>query len=164
MFYRYASLNIAQLQKKGFAYRTEDVAARLRELCPRGIDIYFDNVGGDTLDIVLGQIAFGARVVLCGASSQYDRGANDWQGPKHYFELVYKQADMRGFYIFNFVPRFAEGRARLAELLAAGKLRYAEDIAEGLEQAPAAFDRLLSGQNLGTQLIRVSESQDAGHR
>ena len=137
------------------AYRTEDVAARLRELCPNGIDVYFDNVGGETLDIVLTQIAFGARVVLCGASSQYDRKANEWQGPKHYFELVYKQADMRGFYIFNFVARFAEGRARLGELLAAGKLRYTEDIAEGLENAPAAFDRVLAGHNLGTQLIKV---------
>jgi len=139
------------------AYRTEDVAARLRELCPDGIDVYFDNVGGDTLDIVLQQLAVGARVVLCGASSQYDRGAADWQGPTHYFELVYKQATMRGFYIFNFVSRFPEGRLRLTELISAGKLRSPEDVVDGFENAPAAFERVLAGRNLGVQLIRIGQ-------
>jgi len=147
----------AELRLDGaIAYRTDDLPARLRELCPDGIDVYFDNVGGDTLDAALRQLAFGARVVLCGASSQYDRGADEWQGPKHYFELVYKQAAMKGFYIFNFASRFPEGRRRLGELIAAGKLAFPEDVVDGFEQAPAAFDRVLAGANLGTQLVAVA--------
>ena len=137
-------------------YKSEDVSARLRELCPRGIDIYFDNVGGAILDAALGQIAQGARVVLCGGTSQYEHD-NDWYGPKNYFNLVYKQARMSGFYIYNFANRFEEAYSRLGPAFADGSLRYIEDVLDGLEQAPSALARVLSGENFGTQLARVQE-------
>ena len=76
-------------------------------LCPKGVDIYFDNVGGEILDIALANIAHGARVVLCGATSQYE-GDSHWRGPGNYFNLVYREATMRGFYIFSYAHRFAE--------------------------------------------------------
>jgi hypothetical protein len=135
-------------------YKNAPVAERLTELCPTGIDIYFDNVGGETLDAALGLINPGARVVLCGATSQYEGGSR-WQGPSNYFNLVYKQATMEGFYIFNFRHRFDEAFARLATLVRSGELKYAEDVLEGVENLPNALARVLAGDNFGTQLVRL---------
>jgi hypothetical protein len=137
-------------------YKTEDVAARLTETCPNGINIYFDNVGGETLDAVLGQIAFGARVVLCGGTSQYNNDL-DWYGPKNYFNLVYKQAEMYGYFVSNFSHRFDESLSRLTALLKDGRLRYAEDVLEGIDNMPNALIRILKGENFGIPLVRVSE-------
>lgn len=136
-------------------YKKEDVAARLRETCPDGINIYFDNVGGETLDAVLGQIAFGARVVLCGGTSQYNNDL-DWYGPKNYFNLVYKQAEMYGYYVSNFSHRFDEARSRLTELLREKRMCYREDILEGINNLPTALIRILRGENFGVPLVRVS--------
>ena len=133
-------------------YKAEDVAARLDETCPDGIDIYFDHVGGEVLDAALARIAQGARVVLCGGTSQYNNDL-DWYGPKNYFNLVYKQAEMVGFYVFNFQHRFEEAHARLAALILEGKLQYREDILEGVEKLPEALMRLFRGDNFGTQLV-----------
>ncbi|MDA0338303.1 MAG: NADP-dependent oxidoreductase [Proteobacteria bacterium] len=136
-------------------YRSENVHERLRELCPNGIDIYFDNVGGETLDAALDLIAQGARVILCGASSQYTNDL-DFYGPKNYFNLVYKQAQMYGYFINNFADRFDEARAKLEDMAATGNLKYAEDILDGLEQLPKALERVLTGANFGAQLVRVA--------
>lgn len=136
-------------------YKTQDVATRLQETCPDGINIYFDNVGGETLDAVLGQIAFGARVVLCGGTSQYNNDL-DWYGPKNYFNLVYKQAEMYGYYVANFAHRYDESTARLGALLREGRMRYKEDVLEGIENMPNALIRILHGDNFGIQLVRVS--------
>ena len=136
-------------------YRSEDVAARLAETCPEGIDIYFDNVGGETLDAVLGQIALGARVVLCGGTSQYNNDL-DWYGPKNYFNLVYKQAEMYGYFVSNFAHRFDESLARLTALVRDGRLKYREDVLEGIESVPSALIRILRGENFGVPLIEVS--------
>ena len=136
-------------------YKNDDVPTRLRELCPRGIDIYFDNVGGEVLDAALAQIAQGARVVLCGGTSQYEHD-QVWYGPKNYFNLVYKQAEMVGFYIFNFSQRFDEAYRRLGPAFATGTLKYVEDLLEGIEQAPAALLRVLNSENFGTQLVHVA--------
>ncbi|MDE0367099.1 MAG: NADP-dependent oxidoreductase [Gammaproteobacteria bacterium] len=133
-------------------YKSEDVPARLDETCPNGIDIYFDHVGGAILDAALARIAQGARVVLCGGTSQYNNDL-DWYGPKNYFNLVYKQAEMTGFYVFNFRDRFEEAHSRLAALIAEGKLQYREDILEGVENLPEALMRLFRGDNFGTQLV-----------
>lgn len=135
-------------------YKREAVAERLREVCPSGIDIYFDNVGGETLDAALGLINPGARVVLCGATSQYEGDAR-WYGPRNYFNLVYKQATMQGFYIFNFQHRFEAAFSRLAALIRRGELSYAEDVLEGVEALPAALVRVLKGENFGTQLVNL---------
>jgi hypothetical protein len=136
-------------------YKTEDVAARLAETCPDGINIYFDNVGGETLDAVLAQIAFGARVVLCGGTSQYNNDL-DWYGPKNYFNLVYKQAEMYGYFVSNFSHRFDESLSRLTSLLRDGRLVYVEDVLEGIENMPNALIRILRGENFGIPLVQVS--------
>ncbi|MEN3976384.1 NADP-dependent oxidoreductase [Emcibacter sp. SYSU 3D8] len=140
-------------------YRNDDLPMRLRQLCPDGIDIFFDNVGGETLDAALGLIAPRARVVLCGATSQYNNDA-EWYGPHNYFNLVYKQAEMHGFYIANFAARFDEAVNRLAPLVADGRIKYAEDVLDGLEQAPQALIRTLTGENFGVQLVKVSDAAD----
>ena len=97
----------------------------------------------------------GARVVLCGATSQYEGDAN-WYGPKNYFNLVYKQATMEGFYIFNFQHRFPEAYARLQTLIETGQLQYAEDVLDGVEHLPEALIRVLKGDNFGTQLVKLN--------
>ncbi len=137
-------------------YRSEDVADRLKSLCPHGIDIYFDNVGGEMLDIALGNITQGARVVLCGATSQYEGDAS-WRGPENYFNLVYREATMQGFYIFNYAHRFNEAYRRLGELINSGQLVYREDVLDGIEQTPDALVRVLAGENFGTQLVKLGE-------
>ena len=137
-------------------YRSEDVDERLKQLCPKGIDIYVDNVGGGILDAALNNIAQGARVVLCGATSQYEGDAN-WYGPSNYFNLVYKGATMQGFYVFNYANRFKEAYRRLGELVKAGSLVYSEDLLHGVENLPAALIRVLSGENFGTQLVKMGD-------
>jgi NADPH-dependent curcumin reductase CurA len=135
-------------------YKSEDLSTSLAQHCPRGVDIYFDNVGGATLDAVLEHINFGARVVLCGATSQYEGDAT-WYGPTKYFNLVYKQASMHGFYIFNFQSRFPDILARLQALIEDGRLIYAEDQMTGVESLPNALINVLSGRNFGPQLVNL---------
>jgi NADPH-dependent curcumin reductase CurA len=137
-------------------YKSEDVGRRLRELCPNGIDIYFDNVGGEILNTALAQIAQRARVVLCGGISSY----NELElppGPSHYMNLVLQRARMEGFIVLDYLPRFAEGAAKLAEWVRQGAIAYEEDIQEGLENAPQTFLRLFRGENLGKQLLKIAD-------
>lgn len=136
-------------------YKHQDVGERLQELCPGAIDVFFDNVGGDALDAALAQLAIGARVVLCGGTSQYEQDGA-WQGPRNYFHLVYRQATMGGFYVFNFAERFDEALLPLEAGVRSGKIKYAEERYEGIEQAPLALQRLLSGQNFGSTVISVA--------
>jgi NADPH-dependent curcumin reductase CurA len=136
-------------------YRSERVSARLRELAPRGIDLFFDNVGGDTLDSALLNLAQRARVVICGGiSSGY--GTKIAPGPKHYMQLVFKAARMEGFLVLTYRHRFPEAIAALSDWVATGKIRVAEDIVEGFENAPATLRRLFEGKNLGKQLLKVT--------
>ena len=137
-------------------YREQDVNAVLKELCPKGINIYFDNVGGELLDIALDNIAPGARVVLCGATSQYE-GDENWYGPSNYFNLVYKEATMQGFFVFSYKNRFKEAYRRVGELVNSGQLKYAEDVVKGIDNVPGALVRVLSGANFGTQIVTLSE-------
>jgi len=136
-------------------YKTAEVAAEVDRLCPNGINVFFDNVGGDILDICLDRIAMNARIVICGGISRYNLTEQP-PGPKNYFNLVYKQAEMAGFYVFNFADRFAEARSRLAALIDSGDLIYREDVLEGLENAPEALMRLFRGDNFGVQLVRMT--------
>lgn len=136
-------------------YKQEDVAAKLSEVCPRGVDIYFDNVGGKTLEAALNNLATNARVILCGATSQYDDTA-PFAGPSNYFNLVHSEATMRGFHIFHYSRRLPEAMARLVPLLRDGTLQYREDVLEGIDQAPEALLRVMQGKNFGAQLVRVS--------
>ena len=137
-------------------YKSDDVAARLREMCPDGINIFFDNVGGEILDAVLVQLALNARIVLCGAISRY----NDEElqpGPKNYFNLIIQRARMEGFLLSDYFPRVGGAVAELLGWLAEGKIVHQEDIQAGFENAPQTFFRLFEGKNLGKQLLKIAD-------
>lgn len=134
-------------------YKSQDISLSLRELAPSGINIYFDNVGGATLDAALAHLSTNARVVLCGSISTYD-GSQEG-AIKNYINLVLRRATMQGFLIFDYAPRFLEGITTLASWLADKKICYEVDIQKGLENAPLTLQRLFSGQNLGKQLLRL---------
>jgi NADPH-dependent curcumin reductase CurA len=139
-----------------FNYRTEpDPLARLRELCPAGIDVYFDNTGGPVTDAALLHINSFARIVLCGQIAQYNETSVP-AGPRLLFQLIVKQARMQGFLVFQFRERYAEGIARLAAWIREGQLRYREDIIGGIENAPRAFIGLFTGENTGKRLVRCA--------
>ena len=139
-------------------YKSEDVKHRLVALCPKGIDVYFDNVGGQLLDDVLTQLALRARVVLCGAISSYNEGSTG-PGPRNYINLIARRGRMEGFVVLDYADRLAEARAALSALLDSGKLVNRVDIMDGLERAPAALRRLFLGENQGKQLVKVADIQ-----
>jgi NADPH-dependent curcumin reductase len=135
-------------------YKGEDVAARLREAAPEGIDLYFDNVGGEILDACLAQLALRGRVVLCGAISSYnERGAI--KGPANYRNLIVKRGRMEGFLILDYLDRFPQAQAEMAGWLASGQIKSAEHIVEGLERAPQALNLLFTGGNTGKVIVQV---------
>ena len=137
-------------------YKSEDVGARLRALCPGGIDVYFDNVGGDILDIALAQLAMHGRVVLCGAIATYN-DAELRPGPKHYLNLLLKRGRMEGFLVLDYLPRAAEAVMQLWQWVQAGEIKDRVDVMHGLENAPRALIRLFTGENRGKQLLRIAE-------
>ncbi|HXP36328.1 MAG TPA: NADP-dependent oxidoreductase [Solirubrobacteraceae bacterium] len=135
-------------------YKNENVAARLREVAPDGIDLFFDNVGGEILDACLAQLALRGRIVLCGAISGYnDRGAAS--GPANYANLIIKRGRMEGFLILDYFDRLDEGRADVATWLGEGKIKSSEHIVEGLENAPDALNLLFTGGNTGKVIVQV---------
>jgi NADPH-dependent curcumin reductase CurA len=136
-------------------YKSEDVGAALKPACPNGVDVYFDNVGGEITDEVLRRLARGARVAICGQISQYC--ATEQQlGPRNLGALIVSRARIEGFLTYDFAHRFGEAIPRLAQWLAEGKLRYTEDVLEGIERTPEAFFRVLRGDNRGKQLVRLA--------
>jgi NADPH-dependent curcumin reductase CurA len=137
-------------------YRSEDVAARLAALCPKGIDVFFDNVGGEILDHALARLALRGRVVLCGAISRYSDDRLG-PGPANYLNLLMRRGRMEGFIVLDFMPRAAEAVGALAGWLREGKLKDRVDVQPGFEQAPAALARLFTGENQGKQLVRIAE-------
>ncbi|MGH2876428.1 MAG: NADP-dependent oxidoreductase [Solirubrobacteraceae bacterium] len=143
----------------GFAaaidYKAQDVAAELRGHCPEGIDVYFDNVGGEILDAALVRLARGARVVICGAISQYNATERP-RGPSNYMSLLVNRATMAGFLVFDFADRYAEAARELAGWIAAGELRTFEDVVSGGVAAfPDVFLRLFRGENTGKLVLAV---------
>jgi NADPH-dependent curcumin reductase CurA len=137
-------------------YKSEDVPARLKELCPKGIDIFFDNVGGDILDAALARLAMRGRVVLCGGIANYN-ATEPPPGPKNYLNLVVQRGRMEGFIVLDYMPRAAEAVSALAGWVQAGKLKNKVDVQRGLENAPATLRRLFEGRNEGKQLLRIAE-------
>ncbi len=137
-------------------YKNEDVAEALRTHCPKGVDVYFDNVGGDILDAVLAKLARKARVVICGAISQYN-STTGVKGPSNYLSLLVNSARMEGFVVFNYAARYAEGIKDMAGWMAAGKLKSREDIVEGIAGFPETLLKLFRGENLGKLMIKVAE-------
>jgi NADPH-dependent curcumin reductase CurA len=138
-------------------YKSEDVEARLRELCPDGIDVYFDNVGGRILEIALGLIAQNARVVLCGGISGYNEEKPS-PGPNNLMNLIIQRGRMEGFIVLDYLHRAGEAIADLSQWILDGEIAYEEDIQEGLENAPQTFLRLFEGKNLGKQLLKIAEA------
>ncbi len=140
----------------GFNYKeSSDYVARLREVCPNGIDVYFDSVGGPITDAVLRVINTRARVAVCGQISLYNSTQTE-MGPRWLGQLVVKQAKVEGFQVQQFSDRFEEGRRQLTQWLREKRIRYREDIVEGLENAPKAFVGMLQGRNIGKQLVKVA--------
>jgi NADPH-dependent curcumin reductase CurA len=137
-------------------YKSEDVGARLSELCPNGIDVFFDNVGGEVLNEVLARINLNARIVLCGSISKSD-AATPQPGPANYSNLVAKRARMEGFTGLDYPTRVPEAFEALGRWQRDGSIVHKEDVAYGLENAPRALLRPFAGENFGKQLVKVAE-------
>jgi NADPH-dependent curcumin reductase len=135
-------------------YKEQDLDGALAEHCPKGIDIYFDNVGGDILDAALLHLARRARVVICGAISQYNN-TSALRGPSNYLSLLVNHASMTGFVMSDYLDRYAEAVREMAGWLASGELVSREDIAEGLENFPDTLLRLFRGENTGKLVLRL---------
>ena len=130
------------------------IGEALAAACPRGADVYFDNTAGAISDAVLAQLAIGARVVICGTAA-----VSSWDpppmGPRVERHMLVKRARMSGFLVFDYAHRYEEAVARLAAWVREGKLRYREDIGEGIEHCPGAIAELYRGENLGKRLVRL---------
>ncbi|HSS52732.1 MAG TPA: NADP-dependent oxidoreductase [Thermoanaerobaculia bacterium] len=136
-------------------YKTaKDLHEEIRRACPRGIDVYFDNVGGEILNTALRSLALHARVVICGAISQYN-ATEPPKGPANYLALLVQRARMEGFVVMDYQTRYAEAQGQLGHWIAEGKLHYREDVVEGLENAPKALLRLFDGSNTGKLMVRI---------
>jgi NADPH-dependent curcumin reductase CurA len=140
-------------------YKSQDFRAALKENCPDRINVYFDNVGGDILDAVLTRLARGARIVICGAVSQYN-AEGPFRGPGNYMALLVDRARMQGFVVFDYADRYLEAAMEMAEWMAAGSLKTKEDIVEGLETFPETLLKLFKGENLGKLIIKVADATE----
>ena len=135
-------------------YKHDDIGKALREHCPEGVDVYFDNVGGEILDEVLKRLRMKARIVLCGGISQYN-AEGPARGPSNYLSMISARARMEGFVVIDYLHRAEEAIAAMAPWAAVGKLTSKLDIVEGLDNFPAALRRVFSGANFGKQLVKL---------
>jgi hypothetical protein len=135
-------------------YRTQDLGAGLERLCPRGIDVDFENVGGAILDAILARINLRARVVICGLIAQYN-ATGAVPGPYNFQQILMQRARVEGFIVSDFAARAAEANDALRRWHAQGKLKYRADVVDGLRNAPAALNRLFDGSNAGKLIVRV---------
>jgi NADPH-dependent curcumin reductase len=138
-------------------YKAGNVKAGLKEHCPKGVDVYFDNVGGEILDDVLARLARGARIVICGAISQYNN-TTPVQGPKNYMSLLVNRARMEGMVVFDYADRFPAAVAELAGYMKDGRLKSREDVVRGLETFPEALLKLFNGENFGKLVLQVADA------
>jgi NADPH-dependent curcumin reductase CurA len=135
-------------------HRSDDLAAQLKQHFPKGIDVFFDNVGGPLLDLALARVATKGRVVLCGAISSYN-DAHRPPGPANYLNLIHREASMRGFLTLNHWDRFGEIQPRLQELVEAGKLKFRTEVFTGLESSVDALNAMFTGANTGKIVIQL---------
>ncbi len=135
-------------------YKNADVRAGLKEHCPNGVDVYFDNVGGDILDIVLTRINMKARIVICGAISQYNN-TTPIKGPSNYLSLLVNRARMEGMVVFDYADRYPVAAAALGKWLQEGKIRSKEDVVRGIENFVPALNMLFEGKNFGKLVLQV---------
>lgn len=137
-------------------YKAGNLSERLKDLCPDGIDVFYDNVGGSVLEAALDNIATGSRIVICGGISSYNVSDEALVGPRNYMRILNSPSTMSGFLLGQYKSRFDEAVAQLGEWARNGKIRYAVDLQEGFENVPATLLRLFHGQNLGKQLCRIA--------
>ena len=137
-------------------YKKSNISEELKIFCPDGIDVYFDNVGGEITDSVLDQINIGARISVCGQISQYNL-KEPQLSKRNMWILIRKQAVMQGFLVFQFANKHEEARTRIAKWIEEGKIKYREDVVDSLENAPKAFIGMFHGENFGKLLVKVSE-------
>lgn len=142
---------------KGINYKkTDDMKAAIKKACPNGVDVFFDNVGGELFDAVLANMNKKGRIVLCGQIAQYN-SSKPAQGPRPQQMLIKKSIRMEGFVVFDFKDEFDEAKKQLAEWYNSGKLKYKENIVTGFDNLPAAFIGLFTGDNIGKQMVKVGE-------
>lgn len=135
-------------------YKAEKIHDGLTRTCPKGIDIYFDNVGGDILNAALTRLRMHARVVICGAISQYNNTEAP-KGPSNYMSLLVNRARMEGMVVFDYADRYGDAAKDMANWMQAGKLKHREHIVEGLEQFPEHLMMLFRGENFGKLVLKV---------
>jgi len=135
-------------------YKAEDVGRALDAACPNGIDIYFDNVGGEILDLCLARIAMNARVVICGGISRYN-AQGPLPGPRNYFNLVFRRARMEGFIVLDYARRFPEAARDMQRWLDSGQLKHRATVVEGFRKLPQALIKLFEGDNVGKMMVKV---------
>ena len=136
-------------------YKSGALRDGLKTHCPDGVDIYFDNVGGDILDTVLTRINMKARIIICGAISQYNN-TTPVKGPANYLSLLVHRARMEGLVVFDYADRYPEGAAQMAQWMQAGSFKTREDIVQGLEKFPEALLMLFEGKNFGKLVLQVA--------
>jgi NADPH-dependent curcumin reductase CurA len=136
-------------------YKAGGVRDGLKEHCPKGVDVYFDNVGGEILDAVLARLARGARIVICGAISQYNN-TTPVQGPKNYLSLLVNRARMQGMVVFDYADRYGVAVAELAQYLQDGRMKSKEDVVAGLDTFPETLLKLFNGENFGKLVLEVA--------
>ena len=134
-------------------YKAEDVRGALKEACPGRVDVYFDNVGGQTLEAALARLARGARVVICGAVSQYNEA--QMRGPSNYMSLLVNRASMTGFVVFDYADRYGEAAREMGAWLREGTLKSREDVVEGFDTFPETLLKLFRGENTGKLVLQV---------
>jgi NADPH-dependent curcumin reductase CurA len=137
-------------------YKAGNVRAGLKEHCPKGVDVYFDNVGGEILDEVLARLAMHARIVICGAISQYNN-TTPIQGPRNYLSLLVHRARMQGMVVFDYADRYPQAIGELSGYLKDGRMKSREDVVRGLEHFPETLNRLFSGENFGKLVLHVAD-------
>lgn len=139
-------------------YKTAELDVAIQAACPNGVDVYFDNVGGEILDLALRFINQGARIPICGAISQYN-ATEPVPGPANYLSLLVNRARMEGFIVFDFRRRYGEALEALGRWVAEGKIQARYDVVEGLENAPTALNRLFDGSNTGKLMVQIGPEQ-----
>jgi NADPH-dependent curcumin reductase CurA len=139
-------------------YKTGSVRDGLKQHCPNGVDVYFDNVGGDILDAVLARINMKARIIICGAISQYNN-TTPVKGPANYLSLLVNRARMEGIVVFDWADRYPEAAAQMAQWMKEGSFKSREDIVDGLENFPQTLLMLFEGRNFGKLILKVADEQ-----
>lgn len=136
-------------------YKSEKMEEALKRTCPKGMDIYFDNVGGEMLDACLGRLRMGARIVVCGAISQYNKPKEEIYAPKNYLSLLVNRARMEGMVVLDYAKRYRDAAMEMGGWMMQGKLKTREHIDEGIENFPASLRKLFTGENFGKLILKV---------